>query len=77
MRRSGDRGASWQTVHCEKCNKPYHYALVRSAEATVRAAYGLRQGAAEDRADKTAQAKLMKLLERGVEIVPCPTCGLP
>src|SRR5688500_8388035 len=68
-------GASWRTVHCEKCNKPYHYALVRRAEATVTAAYGFGQGSAEDRADKTAQAKLMKRLEGDVEIVPCPICG--
>jgi len=68
-------GATWQNVQCEKCKKHYHYPLVREAKASVRAAYGIRQGAAEERAAKTAQYKLMKLLEQGVEIVPCPSCG--
>ena len=68
-------GATWQNVTCEKCHKPYHYALVRDANASVRAAYGMMQASAERRAEKTAEYRLMKLLERGVDLVPCPACG--
>lgn len=68
-------GAAWQTVHCERCNNPYHYALVRRGEATVRAAFGVGQSSAETRAEKTSQYRLMQALEKGVEIVPCPSCG--
>lgn len=68
-------GSTWRNVTCEKCKKPYHYALVREAKASVRAAYALRQNAAEDRAEKTAEYRLMQLLEKGVDLVPCPACG--
>lgn len=69
---SSRTGAVARNVRCEKCGKWYHYMLLR--EGTADATRG-HEGEAADAAAARAAYRLMRNLETGVEVVPCPECG--
>jgi hypothetical protein len=68
-------GARIKEVRCEKCGQTYFYRLVRRGEGRGTSPYYLNNRGAERRAQAGAERKLAKLLERGVDPVPCPDCG--
>jgi hypothetical protein len=71
--------AVWETVRCEKCKEHYHYEKIRRGVGGARKGWaGLSLPmtlSAEQRAEKLAAYRLMRALERGIDVVPCPSCG--
>jgi hypothetical protein len=68
-------GTTMKQVHCQKCGNNYQYRMVRRGRGETSAAYNIGAGSAGERAARKAERALQRLLERGVDPVPCPYCG--
>jgi hypothetical protein len=64
--------ARFQNVRCEKCGQFYHYPIFREGFGSYAA---IDEDAAVHAASSIAQARVINAIDRGVEIVPCPSCG--
>ncbi len=69
-------GALIKKVHCKQCQTEYFYVLKRTAQGTGTSLLFIDKEGAQSRASSRATAELRMKLERGVELVPCPNCGL-
>src|SRR3954470_24325400 len=67
--------AMMKPVRCEKCGGAYSYRMVRRGVGQGSTIYGIDSQGASDRSAANAQAKLHRLLQTGVDPVPCPHCG--
>src|SRR6266568_6915113 len=67
-------GSIMKQVACEKCRTSFYYQLARSAKGEGSAPYGIGQRAASERAQRGANAKVQKMLQRDSDVVPCPRC---
>ena len=65
-------GGVSRNVRCEKCGQWYHYDLVREAFGAARAGGPV---SAVQRAEAVAEARVIRALDVGGEVVPCPACG--
>jgi hypothetical protein len=61
-------------VSCEKCHTQFQYELIRQASGGGTAHYYIGVGAAERRAQASAEKNLEKRLRSEAELVPCPHC---
>jgi hypothetical protein len=68
-------GSVLKLVPCEHCGAEYVYQLERSAQGSGTSFLFLDNDGAQARASARAEAELRQLLERGVDLVPCPKCG--
>jgi hypothetical protein len=68
-------GAVLKLVRCEQCGVEYVYRLQRTASGTGSSLLFLDNQGAGDRASTRAEGELQGKLERGVDLVPCPSCG--
>lgn len=69
------RGAVLKVVHCEQCQVEYFYRLERTGQGTGTSLLFLDNEGAAGRATVEAHQSLTAKLERGVDLVPCPSCG--
>src|SRR5258705_411293 len=67
-------GSVMKEVVCAKCRCNFFYQLARTATGQAEAPYYIGQDAAAQRAQRRADAKLAKMLQRDSEVVPCPRC---
>src|SRR5437867_1155821 len=67
-------GSVMKEVVCEKCRSSFFYQLARTATGRGEAPYYIGQDAAQERAQRRADAKVAKMLKRDSEVVPCPKC---
>jgi DNA-directed RNA polymerase subunit RPC12/RpoP len=68
-------GEVTKVVRCSKCGAKFSYQLKRTGTGSGFAFLFIGQGWAEERAAKNAEKNLEKTLARGVDPVPCPSCG--
>lgn len=69
-------GATDVVVCCERCGEQYSYRLKRVAVGRFRSPYSLHAPeTGRKRAHERASTRLRRLLDREVEVVPCPSCG--
>jgi hypothetical protein len=68
-------GARTKYVHCEQCGTPYEYRCIRRAVGTGSATYGIGKERAQRKAAERAESLLEKRLLKGIDPVPCPSCG--
>lgn len=62
-------------VTCDKCATNFAYEMIRHADGdTVHVAF-TDYNATRDRATRSGRRKSTQLLDREVEMTPCPTCG--
>jgi hypothetical protein len=69
-------GSMLKAVHCEQCGRDFLYDLYRRAEGTGHSLLFLDNAGAQERAATNAELELARKLERGIDPVPCPFCGL-
>ena len=62
----------FQNVRCERCQHHYHYPIFRDAVGRYASTF---EDAAAAGAASLAEARVIGAVDRGVEVVPCPTCG--
>jgi hypothetical protein len=67
-------GSVLRRIGCERCHTEYFYELARVAKGTGSAVYGIGKEAARQRAKKSAEKKLAKMLLNDGEAVACPKC---
>lgn len=61
-------------VQCEHCDQEYFYELARIGRGRSHTIYGIGQASARAKALARARRKVQKLLDRDLELVPCPNC---
>jgi hypothetical protein len=66
-------GAVLKLVRCEHCGTEYVYKMQRMATGEGTSFLFLDNHGAADRAAARAEETLQRKLERGVDLVPCPT----
>jgi hypothetical protein len=62
-------------VVCEKCRTQYFYAVQCTESGLGTTVYGIDEQGAQDRARRSAGAKLENALNCAIDLVPCPNCG--
>jgi hypothetical protein len=68
-------GTTLKEVHCESCHAEYVYQIKRTAGGTGTSLLFLDNQGARERADQDAKNNLRAILEREIDVVPCPICG--
>src|SRR3954470_24900177 len=62
-------------VCCEKCGGIYRYRMVRRGVGKASTVYNIDLPGTAQRAARNAQKVLHRLLQKGIDPVPCPHCG--
>jgi hypothetical protein len=70
------QGVALRRVTCEKCGAQFVYALTRKAVAESTSWFFLDNQGAKERAAENVDRELSEALDRDVDRVPCPKCGL-
>jgi hypothetical protein len=68
-------GSTAKLVSCEQCQVEYVYKLQRTATGSGSSLLFVDNEGARNRASSRAGAKLDQVLDRAVDLVPCPACG--
>lgn len=68
-------GGTFKAVRCEACRHEYVYHLIREGSGDKTSILFLDNDGAKATAEAEAKEELGRLLEKGVELVPCPACG--
>lgn len=69
------KGRVFKEITCEHCNSKFVYLLTREAEGFAMGIAMVDLTGANDYASNKANAELRRSLERGMDPVPCPSCG--
>jgi predicted RNA-binding Zn-ribbon protein involved in translation (DUF1610 family) len=68
-------GSTVKEVLCEQCGAEYLYQMQRSSEGAGTSLLFVDNDGAQERARERAAASLRSKLEKGCDVVPCPSCG--
>jgi hypothetical protein len=69
-------GSARKRVRCEGCSMEYGYEMRRIAQGGGHSAFGLTNSGAAAAANERARTNLAHALDRDIEAVFCPKCGL-
>ena len=68
-------GSVIKKVRCEHCSVEYVYRMERKVTGRGYSPIFLDNDGASDRAQDSARQKLGEEIDKGTDIVPCPSCG--
>jgi hypothetical protein len=68
-------GQAIKLVGCEQCGAEYVYQVMRTATGEGTSFLFLNNEGASKLASSRAESRIQEVLERCVDLVPCPTCG--
>ncbi|MGL6073867.1 MAG: hypothetical protein ACRC8S_06880 [Fimbriiglobus sp.] len=69
------KGEAWRPTLCEKCSRTYFYVATREVEASAHSPFMIDTDSAGRRAERKANERLQRRLNKATDAVPCPTCG--